>query len=60
MAEDGAGVHVASLDEIKGYSGLEFLRRIADGRVPQPPIAATLGFRLAEVSYRRPHEVTLR
>jgi uncharacterized protein (TIGR00369 family) len=43
-------VHVASLDEVKSYSGLEFLRRIADGSVPQPPITATLGFRLAEVA----------
>jgi uncharacterized protein (TIGR00369 family) len=34
----------------RSFSGIEFLRRIADGRVPQPPIAATLGFRLAEVS----------
>jgi len=46
----GAGVHVASLDEIRSYSGLDFLRRIADGRVAQPPIAATLGFRLSEVA----------
>src|SRR5262249_53587590 len=30
--------------------GLEFLRRIAEGRVAQPPIAATLGFILAEVA----------
>lgn len=43
-------VHVASLEEIKCHGGLEFLRRIAEGRVPQPPIAATLGFRLAEVA----------
>jgi uncharacterized protein (TIGR00369 family) len=47
---NGAGVHVASLDEIRSYSGLDFLRRIADGRVAQPPIAATLGFRLSEVA----------
>jgi uncharacterized protein (TIGR00369 family) len=45
---NGLEVHTASLEEIKSYSGLEFLRRIADGTVPQPPIAATLGFRLAE------------
>ena len=31
-------------------SGLEFLQRIADGRLPQPPITETLGFRLAEVA----------
>lgn len=46
----GAAVHVASLDEIRSYSGLDFLRRIADGSVAQPPIAATLGFRLSEVA----------
>jgi uncharacterized protein (TIGR00369 family) len=42
--------HVASLEEIKDYAGIEFLRRIADGRVAQPPICHTLGFRLAEVA----------
>jgi uncharacterized protein (TIGR00369 family) len=41
---------VATADEIKPYSGLEFLQRIVSGVVPQPPIAATLGFRIAEVS----------
>lgn len=50
MAEPNAKGHVASLDEIKGYSGIEFLRRIADGRSAQPPICHTLGFRLAEVA----------
>jgi uncharacterized protein (TIGR00369 family) len=50
MGEQNANGHVASLEEIKAYSGLEFLRRIADGRVPQPPIAVTLGFHLTEVS----------
>jgi uncharacterized protein (TIGR00369 family) len=43
-------VHTASLEEIKSLSGLDFLRRIADGTVPQPPLAATLGLRLAEVA----------
>lgn len=45
-----ADVHVASIDEIKGYTGIEFLRRIASGEVAQPPIAKTLGFVLAEVA----------
>jgi uncharacterized protein (TIGR00369 family) len=45
-----SAVGVASLEEMKGLSGLEFLSRIADGRLPQPPITATLGFRLAEVA----------
>jgi uncharacterized protein (TIGR00369 family) len=43
-------VHFASLEEIKSYSGLDFLRRIADGSVPPPPIAATLGFDLTKVA----------
>jgi uncharacterized protein (TIGR00369 family) len=43
-------VHSASPEEVKLYSGLEFLRRIAEGTMPPPPIAATLGFRLAEVA----------
>jgi uncharacterized protein (TIGR00369 family) len=50
MIVSDTDVHVASLEEIQSFSGLDFLRRIADGAVPQPPIAATLGFRLAEVA----------
>ena len=50
VSASDAGVHVASLDEIKGYTGIEFLRRIASGAVAQPPIAKTLGFVLAEVA----------
>jgi uncharacterized protein (TIGR00369 family) len=50
VADAIADVHVASLDEIKSWSGLEFLQRIASGRVPQPPIAKTLGFILAEAN----------
>ncbi len=44
MAEPNAEGHVASLDEIKGYSGIEFLRRIAGGDVPSRRSAKTLGF----------------
>jgi uncharacterized protein (TIGR00369 family) len=50
MSASEINVHVASQEEIRNHSGLEFLRRIADGRVAQPPIAATLGFLLAEVA----------
>jgi uncharacterized protein (TIGR00369 family) len=50
MAELGNNVGVAPLETMKLVSGLEFLRRISDGRLPTPPIAALLGFRLAEVS----------
>jgi uncharacterized protein (TIGR00369 family) len=49
MSEPQAG-HVSSPDEIKLLTGLEFLRRIADGETPQPPICHTLGFRLASVA----------
>jgi uncharacterized protein (TIGR00369 family) len=47
---NGIKVHTASLEEIKSYSGLDLLRRLVDGQVAQPPIAATLGFILAEVA----------
>ena len=33
----------------RAMSGIEFLRAIRDGRLPAPPMAALLGFRLAEV-----------
>ena len=33
----------------RSMSGLEFLRAIRDGRLPSPPIAELLGFRLVEV-----------
>ena len=49
MADSRTDGHVSSIDEIKGYSGLDFLQRIASGEVAQPPIGWTLGFRLAEV-----------
>jgi uncharacterized protein (TIGR00369 family) len=38
------------LEQIKSRSGLEFLSDMAAGKLPQPPICATLGFHLAEVS----------
>jgi uncharacterized protein (TIGR00369 family) len=41
---------VASLDVMKSLSGLEFLQRIADGRLPRPPISATLNFALVSVA----------
>ncbi len=36
-----------------GMSGLEFLRAIAAGDLPQPPITATMDFRLVEVAEGR-------
>jgi uncharacterized protein (TIGR00369 family) len=50
MGADGTSWHTASVEEIKAYSGLDFLRRIIEGRVPPPPIAVTLGFTLAEAA----------
>jgi uncharacterized protein (TIGR00369 family) len=37
----------------RSMEGLEFLRAIRDGRLPAAPIAALLGFRLAEVEAGR-------
>jgi uncharacterized protein (TIGR00369 family) len=45
-----ADTYVATHDDIKACSGIEFLRRIASGEIGQPPITKTLGFRLAEVA----------
>ncbi len=41
---------VASLDTMKSMSGLDFMQAILDGRLPRPPIAATLNFALVEVA----------
>jgi uncharacterized protein (TIGR00369 family) len=49
-AVNGLPAYTATTEEIARYSGLEFLRRIADGTVPPPPLAVTLGFQLAEVA----------
>lgn len=55
MADSAAGLEategfgVLPLEQVASMSGLEFLSRIADGTLPSPPIARTLGFRLAEV-----------
>jgi uncharacterized protein (TIGR00369 family) len=50
LRDASADTYVATPDDIKALSGIEFLRRIANGQVAQPPIAKTLGFRLAEVA----------
>jgi uncharacterized protein (TIGR00369 family) len=41
---------LASPAEIMARTGLQFLTDMIDGKLPQPPICATLGFRLAKVS----------
>jgi uncharacterized protein (TIGR00369 family) len=40
-------------EQIKGLTGLEFLRKMIDGELPGPAIGATLGFRLVEVEAGR-------
>jgi uncharacterized protein (TIGR00369 family) len=44
---------VATAEEIAGLSGLEMLQAIIAGRLPSPPIGATMGFRLIEVELGR-------
>jgi uncharacterized protein (TIGR00369 family) len=41
---------LVSADEIAGRTGLQFLTDMANGVLPQPPMCATLGFRLVEVA----------
>jgi len=43
----------AFLEEAAGLSGLEAMQGIIDGSLSQPPIGATLGFRLVEVEHGR-------
>jgi uncharacterized protein (TIGR00369 family) len=40
---------LASVEETRGLSGLEALRAMIEGRLPAPPIAKVMGFRLVEV-----------
>jgi uncharacterized protein (TIGR00369 family) len=40
---------LAFLERAVGLTGLEVMQKMAAGELPQPPIAATLGFRLIEV-----------
>jgi len=44
---------VVAPDVLKSYSGLDFLKAIIDGTLPQPPIAETLGFHLVEAAEGR-------
>jgi len=44
---------LAALGSASGRSGLEVMRMVAAGELPQPPIAMTLDFRLVEVERGR-------
>ncbi len=44
---------VLPVDAIRAMSGLEFIRGIAEGRWPRPPISALLGFSITEVEAGR-------
>lgn len=44
---------VVTAETLRSMSGLEFLTGIASGKLPQPPIAETLGFHLVEVERGR-------
>ena len=44
---------VVPLETLLSMSGLDFLNGIVDGSLPPPPMAATLGFHLAEASLGR-------
>ncbi len=56
MSEEPAfppGTGVVPLSEVARVSGLAFMEGIRDGRFPQAPITALLGFRLTEVEKGR-------
>ena len=43
-------VGVPPPEMLKSLSGMEYLQRIVDGRLPRPPITETLGFAICEVA----------
>jgi uncharacterized protein (TIGR00369 family) len=49
-SEPKFAIGLVPVEQIMARSGLEFLTDMAGGKLPQPPICATLGFHLAEVS----------
>ena len=52
-AQPSGASGVVPAETIMSQTGLEFLQAMVAGRVPQPPMAATLGFRIAEVAEGR-------
>lgn len=48
MNAAGNATGVVPAETLLSHDGLGFLKAMIEGRVPQPPMAGTLGFRLAE------------
>ena len=48
MSRNEVDFGVPSYETLRALSGLEFLKGICDGRLPQAPIAEILGFRMIE------------
>ena len=44
MRDAACNVGVPPPEMLKSLSGIEYLQRIVDGRLPRPPITETLGF----------------
>jgi len=53
QSQSTSSIGVVHGDVLRSLSGLEFLRGIANGRFPAPPIAALLGFHPVEVESGR-------
>lgn len=47
--DDSSALGIAAPEIVASLSGLEFMRRIRDGHLPQAPLVVTLGFRMTGV-----------
>jgi hypothetical protein len=50
MSETAGSVGVPPPEMLRSLSGIEYLQRIVDGRLPRPPITETLGLAIREVA----------
>lgn len=53
MPDAKSPADLLKIDEIAGMSGLDFMTGILEGRLPPPPIAHTMGYRLHSVEKGR-------
>ncbi len=53
IRERGLPPDVLPVEELRGYSGLEFVQKMMRGEIPPPPIAQTLDFSLVEAEKGR-------